>query len=306
MEARVRRGRPRHGGRVGATEAAPSGGRRSSRAMPSPRRDSTAAPSLRGAQAPRTVLSRLQQVAERPRLGAAGPVRRRRLVLRRPPDARLGGGAWTARVRHDHDVRCSSLRGASGRTSTKCRRDNGLVRHPGPAQGEGVKAGVHEVAAESRVPVRRRVSRPVSTSSYASRQAIVARYSELRRRALGASATPRWWRLWAEFLHRFARRDIDHLLELVSEGVTLIDHRPMAGRRARPRRLHELQERRRRRPTFASRSARSLPSASIRSRSWCSRSGAVAPRWEVVVLRRDGPRDGAPERSDFPRRPVRA
>jgi ketosteroid isomerase-like protein len=68
----------------------------------------------------------------------------------------------------------------------------------------------------------------VSTDIYDpdDRQAMIARYTELGGglSALGDSPLEQ---LWAEFCRRFARKDIDGLLELVSEDYTLIDHRPI-------------------------------------------------------------------------------
>ena len=66
------------------------------------------------------------------------------------------------------------------------------------------------------------------------RGAMIARYAELGGglSALGDSPLEL---LWAEFVRRFARRDIDGLLDLVSEEYVLIDHRLMSWQPARGR-----------------------------------------------------------------------
>jgi class 3 adenylate cyclase/ketosteroid isomerase-like protein len=58
------------------------------------------------------------------------------------------------------------------------------------------------------------------------RQAIVARYTELGGGIFSLGDTP-LEQLWAEFARRFARRDLEGLLELVDEEYVIVDHRPI-------------------------------------------------------------------------------
>jgi hypothetical protein len=56
------------------------------------------------------------------------------------------------------------------------------------------------------------------------RDAIVARYSDLGG-GLSALGDTRSEQLWAEFARRYARREMEPLLELFADDYVLIDHR---------------------------------------------------------------------------------
>ena len=188
--------------------------------------DPTAAPSLRGTRLAERYLSRLQQVLNARDWGRL---------------AQIVGDGWSFvdhrtlawEEAHGRDA-CVAIMRSMFEPSRRVRfdideivaADNRLVGTRVAVRGEGVKAGMHEVVAGAVYRFDDGLWAGVDFYDYDDRQAIVARYTELGG-GLSALGDAPLERLWAEFCRRFARRDIDHLLELVSEEYTLIDHRPI-------------------------------------------------------------------------------